>query len=49
MSDRLRRKRMLRHLFTAAGRGALRRHFGYRVGVFSGATLHAFSSLSRRF
>jgi len=40
---------MLRHLFTAAGRDALRRRFGHRVGVFSGATLHAFSSLSRRF
>jgi len=36
-------------LVTEAGRDALRRRFGYRVGVFSGATLHAFSSLSRRF
>ncbi len=32
-----------------AGRDALRRRFGHRVGVFADGSLHAFSSLSRRF
>jgi uncharacterized protein (TIGR02996 family) len=31
------------------GRAALTQRFGYRVGVFAGGSLHAFSSLSRRF
>jgi hypothetical protein len=32
-----------------AGRAALRARFGHRVGIFAGASLHAFSALSRRF
>ena len=34
---------------TEAGRDALRSRFGHRVGIFAGASLYAFSSLSRRF